>query len=135
MPFGTLIVREIAQGPPVKAPVEVRIYGRDPAKLQAAAEAALGAVRKAEGVSKVRSTLGSGMLALRLAVDDTAAGSYGIQRSAVSAVVLGNTLGIPGDHLPRGRGSLSGEASHRRGESSTPASLSRAYLGGTRTET
>jgi multidrug efflux pump subunit AcrB len=133
-PYATLIIKEIEQGPPVKAPIEVRIYSRDRAKLQAAADQALAAVRSAEGVDKVRSTMGVGMMNLRIDVDDAAAGTYGIRRAVVSGVVLGNTLGIPittfratGDPFPV-------KLMSQAGEESRPHELLNAYLGSTRTD-
>lgn len=134
VPFATLIVREIEQGPPVKAAVEVRLYGRVPAQLQAAARAALRAVRQAKGCAQVRSTLGTGMLSLRLAVDDAAAGSYGIPRSAVSAAVLGQTQGIPVTLWRGGAEPYPLKLRSGDGETSSPRALETAYLGGTRTD-
>jgi multidrug efflux pump subunit AcrB len=134
VPFGTVIVKEIEQGPPVKAPVEVRLLARDPARLQAAARAALAAVRQARGVQQVRSTLGTGMLALRLKVDDAAAGSYGLPRAAVSSVVLGNTLGIPVTTYRGGGDPYPVKLLSAKGEDSGPADLRGAYLTGTRTD-
>jgi multidrug efflux pump subunit AcrB len=134
VPYATLIIKEIEQGPPVKAPIEVRIYSRDRAKLQAAADKALAAVRTAEGVDKVRSTMGVGMMNLRIEVDDAAAGTYGIRRAVVSGVILGNTLGIPittfratGDPFPV-------KLISQAGEESRPRELFDAYLGNTRTD-
>jgi multidrug efflux pump subunit AcrB len=133
-PYGTLIVREIAQGPPVKAPVEVRIYSRDPAKLEQAVHAALRALRTQNSLAKVHSTLGTGILALRLAVDDSSAGAYGIPRSTVSGAVLENTLGIPVTTYRGGTDPCPITLRSGPGEEVAPEALSKAYLGSTRTE-
>lgn len=134
VPYSVLMVKEIAQGPVIRAPIEVRVFSEDPIKLQEAAEKTLAAVRKAPGVWKVRSTLGVGMMNYRLAINDSAAGTFGITRSEVSAAILANTRGLPvstyrGDNDP-----YSITLKSAKGEESNLEDIQSGYLATTRTD-
>jgi len=134
IPFGTVIVKEIAQGPVVKAPVEVRVYANDPLKLQTATQNVLAAVRSSGAVDKVRTTLGVGSMNLRLDVNDSAAVNFGVTRAEVAGVLLAFTRGIP---ITTYRGSeepFSITLTSKTGENSTGEDLGSAYIGSTRTE-
>lgn len=134
VPNGTVIARELAQGPPVKAPIEVRIFSDDPDKIIKAAQRALKLVREAEGVAHVRSTLGVGAMDYKIDVNDSAVAQYGLTRAEVSSVILSQTTGIPittfrGDRDPFAITLLSD-----KNENSKLSELESNYLGSTRTE-
>lgn len=133
-PFGTLIVRELAQGPPVKAPIEVRVFSEDPIKLQQAAQKALSSVREAPGIMKVRSTLGVGSLNYKLDVNDSAAGLYGLTRAEISAVALSRTTGIPVTTFRGGADPYAVTLLSTENENSKFFELEESYLGSTRTD-
>jgi len=134
-PFANVLVKEIAQGPPVKAPIEVRILSHDPAQLQAATHKVLAAVRSAEGTANPRSTIGVGAMNVRFDVNDAAASTYGVTRAEVSSAALANTRGLPITVYRGGRDPFSITLSSRNGEKSTLKDLQSAYLGNTRTDT
>lgn len=134
VPFGTLIVRELAQGPPVKAPIEVRVIAEDPIKLQQAAQKTLATVREAKGIAKVRSTLGVGSLNYKLDINDSAAGLYGLTRAEISAVALSRTTGIPVTTFRGGADPYAITLVSTQNENSTFSELEESYLGSTRTE-
>jgi multidrug efflux pump subunit AcrB len=134
VPTGTLIIRELAQGPPVKAPIEVRITSDDPVKLQKAAQETLALVREARGIAHVRSTLGVGALSYKFDVNDSAAGLYGLTRADVSSVVLSQTTGIPITTFRGGRDPYPVTLISNHNENSKFSELETNYLGSTRTD-
>lgn len=134
VPNGTVIVRELSQGPPLKAPIEVQIFSDDPAKLILATQKALKLVRAAEGVVHVRSTLGVGAMDYKLDVNDSAAGLYGLTRAEVSAVVLSQTTGIPVTTFRGGRDPYAITLLSNQNENTKLADLESSYLGSTRTD-
>lgn len=133
-PFGTLIVRELAQGPPVKAPIEVRVLSDDPVKLQEASQKALALVREASGITKVRSTLGVGSLNYKFDVNDSASGLYGLTRAEVSSVILSRTTGIPVTTFRGGIDPYAVTLISAQNENSNFSELEESYLGSTRTD-
>lgn len=133
-PFGTLIVRELAQGPPVKAPIEVRVFSEDPLKLQQMTQKALALVREAPGIAKVRTTLGIGSLNHKIDVNDGAAGLYGLTRADVSAVILSRTTGVPATTFRGGSDPYAVTLLSTQNENSQFSELEESYLGSTRTD-
>lgn len=134
VPFGTLIVRELAQGPPVKAPIEVRVFSDDPTQLQESAQKVLALVREAKGIANVRSTLGVGTLNYKLDVNDSASGLYGLTRAEVSSVILSRTTGVPVTTFRGGRDPYSVTLISNHNENSSFSELEESYLGSTRTD-
>lgn len=134
IPFGTVIVKDIAQGPVVKAPLEVRVFSDDPVKLQQASELALAAVKKGHKSWKWRSTLGLGQLEYKTNVDDAAAGLYGLTRAEVSSVILAQTSGVPVTTFRGGDDPYSINLMSKENEQSTLKDIRNAYLGSTRSE-
>ena len=75
-----VVVRNLEQGPPVQAPVEVRLFGE---RFDALSDAALAVVAELEqiaGTRNVRHDLGPGAPTIRFRVDDAAAARYGLTR-------------------------------------------------------
>ena len=97
-----VITRRLAQGPPIEAPVEIRIYGDDLAELDAAARAVTKTTRAIDGTRSVRSSMGLGRLAARFEIDDAAAARHGLARSDVALALLKNARGLPAGRF-RGR--------------------------------
>jgi multidrug efflux pump subunit AcrB len=134
VPFGTLMVKEISQGPIIRAPIEVRIFSNNPRILQEAAERTLAAVRRAAGVCKVRSTMGMGMMNYRLDVNDTAAGNFGVSRAEVSTVILATTRGVPITTYRGADEPYSISLMSTKGEDSRLEDIQAGYIGSTRTD-
>lgn len=89
-----VIGRRIEQGPPVTAPIELRVYGDDLEELRDASEQLLAIVREAPGAIDARHSLGLGAPALEFEVDDAAALRHGVARDDVAVALLGATRGI-----------------------------------------
>jgi len=102
LPGVEVIGRRLEQGPPVGAPVEVRLSGHDLLDLQAAATAVAGALREVAGAADVRHDLGSGEPTLQLSIDDAAAARHGLTRAEVARALYGHTRGWPVGELRSG---------------------------------
>ena len=95
LPEVDLVPRRLEQGPPVKAPIEIRLLGDDLQTLHAAAGQVMTALRTVPGARDVRHDQGVGVPVLRFEIDDAAAGRQGLARVDVARALLGRTLGLP----------------------------------------
>jgi multidrug efflux pump subunit AcrB len=89
-----VVPQRLGQGPPVQAPIEIRLFGVDFDSLRTASEIVMDVVRKTEGTADVRETLGTGTPTLVFEIDDAAAARFGLDREAIGDALLGRTLGI-----------------------------------------
>jgi multidrug efflux pump subunit AcrB len=90
-----LVSRRMEQGPPVQAPVEVRLSGDNLNDLDLAATRVSAALKATPGSLDIRHDLGPGAPTLRFRVDDAAAARYGISRVDIAEAVYGRTRGRP----------------------------------------
>ncbi|MEZ4219972.1 MAG: efflux RND transporter permease subunit [Polyangiaceae bacterium] len=102
LPELELVARPLEQGPPVRAPIEVRLRGQDLPALSRAAEQVLTAVRAVPGTRDVRHDLGIGVPTLRYDVQDSVALDYGVGRNDVARALLASTHGIDVGQLRSG---------------------------------
>ncbi len=93
LPQVEVVTRRLEQGPPVEAPIEVRVLGPDIQDLETVAEAILGELRRIPGTRDTRHNLGLGVPTVVFEIDDAAAGRHGLTRADVAAVLRGRTLG------------------------------------------
>lgn len=133
-PYGTVVVKDIAQGPPVKAPIEIRIFSEDPEKISLASEQALTIVKAAQGTWKWRSSLGVGQLEYKFDVDDGSTGMYGLTRAEVAAVILAQTSGIPITTFHGGDNAYNITLISDKNENSSKKDIQTGYLGTTRSD-
>ncbi|MBW6392343.1 efflux RND transporter permease subunit [Billgrantia antri] len=94
MPEAEVVARRLGQGPPLEAPVEIRVYGENRAALADAAGRILSVVREAAGARDARHRLGEGLATLRVETDDARAAEYGLTRRDVAAALAGASRGI-----------------------------------------
>ncbi|MCB9612081.1 MAG: efflux RND transporter permease subunit [Sandaracinus sp.] len=94
-PEALVVARPLEQGPPVLAPVEVRLEGSDLVALEHAAERVHALVRDTHGTRSVRRDQGLGAPTLRFDVDDAEAGRQGVDRRLVALGLLGHARGLP----------------------------------------
>ncbi len=92
-PQALVVAHRLGQGPPIAAPVELRIYGTDPRALQRAAETLTGVLRKIPGAADVRHTLGSGIPTLEFRINDAEAARLGVTREQIGQLLADATLG------------------------------------------
>ncbi len=95
LPGVEVIGKRLEQGPPVAAPVEVRVFADDLSSLHEGVTRVAAVLRSTPGTADVRHDLGAGEPTLHLAVDDAAAARFGISRAAVAQSLFGHTRGWP----------------------------------------
>jgi len=93
LPEAQIIARQLGQGPPVDAPVEVRIFGPDLDALRLASQQAIAAARQIEGTRDVRHRLGRGLPTLAIEFDDAEAARQGVSRADLAGVIAEATQG------------------------------------------
>ncbi|HEY6098673.1 MAG TPA: efflux RND transporter permease subunit, partial [Anaeromyxobacter sp.] len=124
-PGARLELREFEQGPPVDAPVAVRVLSDDPAALAAAAARVEAILARTEGTRYVRNPAADRKSDLRVRIDRDRAGLRGVAvpdvdravRLAVGGIVVGAYREATSDEardirvtLPRGEAALPGGA-------------------------
>jgi len=97
-----VVPRKLEQGPPVVAPIEVRLYGASLAALDQAAALVRSQVRALPGTREVRHDLGPGAPTVRFALNDAAAARVGVARPALARALYGQTRGLPVGFLRSG---------------------------------
>jgi multidrug efflux pump subunit AcrB len=102
LPQAELVTRKLEQGPPVQAPVEVRLSGFDLDHLNQATIAVSGILKSINGTLDVRHDMGPGAPTLRFHIDDAVAARYGISRVDVAQAIHGRTRGMPAGELYAG---------------------------------
>jgi len=93
LPQVELVTRKMEQGPPVQAPVEVRLSATRLEDLNQAATALTAALKSTAGTLDVRHDLGPGAPTLRFRIDDAVAARYGISRVDIAGAIYGRTRG------------------------------------------
>ena len=91
----TVVPRRLEQGPPIPAPVEVRLVGEDLAALHLAAEEVQALLRDDPRALDVRANHGPGAPLIGYAIDDAGASRRGLSRAQVATAMLGRTQGLP----------------------------------------
>lgn len=94
MPDTEVVPRQLGQGPPITAPVEIRVYSESVADLEQAVDQVYGWLRATPGAIDVRHDLGVGVPSLKFDVNDAVALRYGHSRQDVATTLLGRTQGI-----------------------------------------
>ncbi|MFU8822406.1 MAG: efflux RND transporter permease subunit [Gammaproteobacteria bacterium] len=93
MPDAHVVAARLGQGPPIDAPIEIRIFSERPAELVALAEQVMQLVRATPGAVDVRHNLGTGLATLSLDIDDAAAARLGLSRADVATLLSAVSLG------------------------------------------
>ncbi len=103
LPQVELVARKLEQGPPVEAPVEIRLFGDDLETLNQAATMVAGALKSVPGTKDIRHDLGPGGPMLRFQVDDATAARHGVTRTNLALSLYGRTRGLPAGELRSGK--------------------------------
>lgn len=94
LPGVEVVASILRQGPPVTAPIEVRVFNPDPERLALATERIFADVLTVSGARDVRQDLGTGAPSVVYTVHDAAARRLGVTREDVAQALLGRTHGI-----------------------------------------
>ncbi|MEL6545957.1 MAG: efflux RND transporter permease subunit, partial [Myxococcota bacterium] len=124
LPAAQIIPRPLEQGPPIKAPIEVRFFGDDLGQLYLAAEDVMRALDKDKATVDVRQDLGLGRPTLEIEIDDSAAERRGINRASVATALFQETRGIEVGQLRGGDEPVPIRIRSSAGENATAAALS-----------
>lgn len=91
---GSLVISELKQGPPIKAPVEIRVFSESPEDLKSVHDDLLFGLNSINGLRVIRSDLGVGTPSLRIHADDASLSRYRASRSDLTLSVLSQTKGV-----------------------------------------
>ncbi|WP_163558843.1 efflux RND transporter permease subunit [Halomonas sp. NO4] len=94
LPAAEVVARRLGQGPPLEAPVEIRVFAEQRAALAAAAGRILSVVREADGARDARHRLGEGLATLAVVTDDARAAEHGLTRGDVARALAGASRGV-----------------------------------------
>jgi multidrug efflux pump subunit AcrB/outer membrane protein TolC len=93
-PDATVVPARLQQGPPVGAPIQIRLQGDDLDALATATRSVTEALRTTPGARDVRHDLGTGIPTLDFTIDDVWTGRFGVGRAAVPLATLAQTHGL-----------------------------------------
>lgn len=95
------VVKSLEQGPPIGAPIQLRISGENLDELRRLADQVATALRKA-GAYKVHDDLGTRVPTLRLAIDQERANTLGVQNAQIGQAMQAAFSGIKVTELREG---------------------------------
>ena len=95
-PGAQVLVRQIEQGPPFDAPVEVRLYGADLGELQKLGDRLRAELAQIEDITHTRASLTEAQPKLAVNVDEEQARMVGLDRSAIARQLNANLEGTTG---------------------------------------
>jgi multidrug efflux pump subunit AcrB len=139
-PGAKIELKEFENGPPIDAPIAVRVLGSDPAKLEAVAESVEAIVAGTPGTRDVRNPSKDRQTDLRVVVDRDKAAALGVAQGDVDRSVRLALSGlVAADYRLTGRDEavdvrllLPREQGSARDATALPASLERSLPGGLR---
>lgn len=94
LPEVELIAKQLAQGPPINAPIEVRVFHPDPKPLAVATQQVYAAIKSIPGVVDARHDLGLGVPSVSFEILSAVASDYGLSRADVAQALLGRSTGL-----------------------------------------
>lgn len=106
LPEAQILVRQLDQGPPFKAPVELRLFGPSLERLRALGDEARRILAGIPDVVHTRTTLQAGTPQVRLAVDEDAARLVGLTLQDVAGQLRGALQGLHAGDLLQGTETL-----------------------------
>ncbi|MCF6446064.1 efflux RND transporter permease subunit [Nereida sp. MMG025] len=105
-PKASIIVRGLVQGPPVAAPVEIRLVGPDLTVLRDYGDQARALMADVPVITHVRTEVSGGAPQLRFNVDETAARLLGMNITDIAAQLEHGMVGVTGGSLVEGTDQL-----------------------------
>ncbi|MEL7213889.1 MAG: efflux RND transporter permease subunit [Pseudomonadota bacterium] len=105
-PQASIIVQGLVQGPPVDAPVEVRLVGPDLNVLRDYGDQARALMADVPIVTQVRTQVSGGAPQVRFNIDETAARLLGLNITDIAAQLENGMVGVTGGSLVEGTDQL-----------------------------
>jgi multidrug efflux pump subunit AcrB/outer membrane protein TolC len=87
-------VLALEQGPPVKAPIELRLVGNDFVKLEKASQEILAELKKQAGLREAHIVSGEKVSSQNISLKDQVAAKYGVSREVLAWTALATTGGV-----------------------------------------
>lgn len=118
-PQATLSVRQLEQGPPFTAPIEVRLAGPEFEQLQALSTEVRSVLATTPGITHTRCEIDEVLAKAEIKVDQTAAYSAGYDLTAIATALNGTLDGAVGGSLVEGTEDIPVRvriAKHQRGD-------------------
>lgn len=94
MPEATLVAKPLGQGPPLPAPIVLRIQHPDKDVLVEATQQALQVMYPIIGTRSIRTNQDTGIAELALNIDDYSSAELGIQRPQITREIFGQVRGL-----------------------------------------
>jgi len=92
-------VKQLEQGPPFDAPIELRLFGPDLERLRQMGEEARAILAAVAGVTHTRASLGDGQPQVRVETDQIEAGRAGLDRVGIARTLAAHLDGAVGGSL------------------------------------
>jgi len=99
LPGAQFLVRQLEQGPPFPAPVELRVFGPDPEVLFELGDKLRAELSRIPGVTHTRSTLADGNPELKFATDEIEVNLAGLDHRALAARLEASLEGVIGGSI------------------------------------
>jgi multidrug efflux pump subunit AcrB len=122
-PEARVLIRGLVQGPPVDAPVELRLVGADIATLRAAGDQLRAVIAELPQVTVVRTTVDGGAPKLTVDVDEARARLLGLDLAQVARQMEAGLEGVTGGSLLEGTEELPVRVRLGAGLRADPAAL------------
>lgn len=94
LPQADIVGGVLRQGPPITAPIEVRVFNPDARRLAQATEQIFDAVLRTPGSRDVRSDFGTGVPSVHYEIHDAVAAAFGVSRVDIAQALLGRSHGL-----------------------------------------
>ncbi|MFY9252662.1 MAG: efflux RND transporter permease subunit [Fuerstiella sp.] len=101
-PGGRLLVRQLEQGPPFEAPIEVQVFGPDLEQLRLISDKINGVLASIPEVTHVRAEMSEPQPRLRLTLDEEETRLAGMTHQSVAAQMFGAVEGAVGGMIMEG---------------------------------
>jgi len=95
LPNGRILVKQLVQGPPVDAPIEVRVTGNDLDAIRAIGSDIETLLKTTEGTHFIRTTFQQDYYGLRIKVNDEVANRLGFSSQDIALALGGGFKGMP----------------------------------------
>ncbi|TGM05204.1 efflux RND transporter permease subunit [Leptospira jelokensis] len=132
--MGNAVLLELKQGPPVKAPIEIRFFSEDHSDLEMANQRILKTLYEIPGIKDVRADLSIGIPVLHWQNDDATLTRYKTSRSEVTLSILAQTNGIPLGYYRAGEKPIPIKIRTSDTSNLSSDSIDKNYIFSTRTE-
>lgn len=95
LPNGEILIKQLVQGPPVDAPIEVRVSGRDLDQIRHIGADIIALLKKTKGTNFIRTTFQQDYYGIRVKINDEVANRLGFSSQDIARMLGGGFKGRP----------------------------------------